>query len=150
MSESINIQEILRILPHRYPLLLVDKVLDYEINKSLKSIKNVTFNEPFFEGHFPGNPIMPGVIILEALAQSGGILAHLSIQPREGYEVFHLFAGIDNARFKQVVRPGDVLQMEIDVLGTKQGVWKVHAKALVDGKLACSADLMSLSKEIEK
>jgi len=150
MNTPIDTIKILELLPHRYPFLLVDKVLSYEAYKNLVAIKNVTINEPFFTGHFPEQPIMPGVLILEAMAQACGILAYLSLTPREGYQMFHLFAGIDNARFKQIVVPGDQLRLEVELIGRKRDIWRMSGKALVDGKLACSADLMSASKEIPK
>lgn len=106
MNESIDINQIFTLLPHRYPFILVDRVIDYKVMEYLIAIKNVTINENFFTGHFPGNPIMPGVLMLEALAQACAILASLSRQPKEGHEFLHYFAGIDNARFKQVVTPG--------------------------------------------
>lgn len=150
MSEPIDITKILSLLPHRYPFLLVDRVLDYAPKDYLKAVKNVTMNEPFFNGHFPGNPIMPGVLILEALAQASAILSNLSIQPPEGYEYLHFFAGIDNARFKQIVTPGDQLRLEVKLIGHKRDFWRMHGEAFVGEKLACSADLLSAAKEIKK
>lgn len=151
MNEVIDINQIVRLLPHRYPLLLVDRVLDYKEMEYLTAIKNVTINENFFTGHFPNNPIMPGVLMLEALAQSCGILASLSDKSsgREGYEVLHYFAGIDNARFKHVVTPGDQLRLEVNVTGRKRDFWRMHGEAYVGDKLACSADLISAAKEIK-
>lgn len=150
MNESIDINRILSLLPHRYPFILVDKVLDYKTLDYLTAIKNVTINEPFFMGHFPGNPIMPGVLILEALAQSSAILSNLSRQPKEGYEFLHFFAGIDKARFKQVVTPGDQLRLEVRLTGQKREFWRMHGEVYVDDKLACSADLLSATKEIKQ
>ncbi|KTD23829.1 (3R)-hydroxymyristoyl-ACP dehydratase [Legionella lansingensis] len=150
MSEVINIDKILNLLPHRYPFILIDRVVDYKVMDYLIAIKNVTINEPFFMGHFPGNPIMPGVLMLEALAQAGGILSNLSLKPKEGHEFLYFFAGIDNARFKQVVIPGDQLRLEVKLLGEKRNFWRIHGQAFVGDKLACSADLMSASKEIKK
>lgn len=150
MNESIDISRILNLLPHRYPFLLVDKVLDYKVMDYLTAIKNVTINEPFFVGHFPGNPIMPGVLMLEALAQSCAILSNLSREPREGYQYLHFFAGIDNARFKQVVIPGDQLRFDVRLIGRKRDFWRMHAEAYVGDKLACSADLLSAAKEVEQ
>lgn len=148
MNTPFGAAEILKLLPHRYPLLLVDRVLSYEPLKELVGIKNVTVNEPFFMGHFPNNPIMPGVLIVEAMAQACGILSCLSLKPQEGHHMFYLFAGIDNVRFKQVVVPGDQLRFEIEMTGRKRDIWKMHVKTLVDGKLACSGDLLSAVKEI--
>jgi 3-hydroxyacyl-[acyl-carrier-protein] dehydratase len=149
MSESIDITKILDLLPHRYPLILVDRVLDYKKSDFLVAIKNVTINEPFFPGHFPGKPIMPGVLMLEALAQACIILHNISRTPKEGYRFLYFFAGIDNAKFKQVVIPGDQLRLEVNMLGQKRDFWRMHGKAFVGDKLACSADLMSAAKEIK-
>lgn len=150
MSEPIDINQILSLLPHRYPFILVDRVLDYKQLDYLTAIKNVTINEHFFTGHFPGNPIMPGVLMLEALAQASAILSSLSRTPKEGYDVLHFFAGIDNAKFKQVVTPGDQLRLEVKLTGQKRDFWRMHAEAYVGDKLACSADLLSAAKEIKK
>lgn len=150
MSTSIDINKIFSLIPHRYPFLLVDRVLDYIPFERLTAIKNVTMNEDFFNGHFPGNPVMPGVLILEALAQASAILSNLSRQPKEGHEFLHLFAGIDNAKFKQVVTPGDQLRLEVSLIGQKRDFWRIHGEAYVGEKLACSADLLSAAKEIKK
>jgi 3-hydroxyacyl-[acyl-carrier-protein] dehydratase len=150
MSNPIDIIQILSLLPHRYPFILVDRVLEYKELDYLTAIKNVTINEPFFNGHFPGNPIMPGVLMLEALAQASAILFNLSHGPKEGHEYLHFFAGIDNARFKQVVVPGDQLRLEVKVVGRKRDFWRMHGETYVDDKLACSADLLSAAKEIKK
>ena len=145
-----NIQGILKCIPHRYPFLLVDKVLEFELNSYLLAIKNVTINEPFFQGHFPGNPIMPGVLMLEALAQASAILSNLSRKPQEGYDFIYFFAGIDKAKFKQIVIPGDCLRMEVKLMTRKGDFWRLHGEAFVGDKLACSADLMTAAKEVEK
>lgn len=150
MNESIDITKILELIPHRYPFLLVDKVLSYAKLDYLTAIKNVTMNEPFFQGHFPGNPIMPGVLMLEALAQASAILSNLSRTPRDGYQFIYFFAGIDNAKFKQIVKPGDQLRLEVKLIGQKRDFWRLHGEAYVGDKLACSADLMSAAKEVEK
>ncbi|PJD95873.1 MAG: 3-hydroxyacyl-[acyl-carrier-protein] dehydratase FabZ [Legionella sp.] len=149
MSELIDVNQILNLLPHRYPFILVDRVLDYKEYDYLSAIKNVTINEPFFQGHFPGNPIMPGVLMLEALAQACAILSNLSRQPKEGYQFLHFFAGIDKARFKQVVTPGDQLRLEVKMIGQKRDFWRMHGDAYVGDKLACSAELLSAAKEIK-
>lgn len=148
MNTPIDAADILKLLPHRYPFLLVDRVLSYEPLKELVAIKNVTINEPFFMGHFPGNPIMPGVLIVEAMAQACGILSCLSIKPQEGHHMFYLFAGIDNVRFKQMVTPGDQLNFKVEMTGRKKDIWKMHIQATVNGKLACSGDLLSAVKEV--
>lgn len=149
MSESIvDIRQIFNLLPHRYPMILVDRVLDYKVYDYLTAIKNVTANENFFTGHFPENPVMPGVLMLEALAQASGLLAALSHTHPDN--VLHFFAGIDNAKFKHVVIPGDQLRLEVKFLGKKKAFWRMHGEAYVGDKLACSADLLSAAKEIEK
>lgn len=150
MSEIIDIKQICNLLPHRYPMLLVDRVLDYKAYEYLTAIKNVTINENFFEGHFPGNPIMPGVLMLEALAQASGLLSGLSQTPEENCGMLHFFAAIDNAKFKHVVVPGDQLRLEVKFLGKKREFWRMHGEAYVGDKLACSADLLSAAKEIQK
>lgn len=143
MKKSLDINEIKSYLPHRYPFLLVDRVEDYETGKTLRAIKNVTVNEIFFNGHFPERPVMPGVLMLEALAQAGGLLTGLSTERLAPGELF-LFAGIDNARFKRVVEPGDQLVLNIEVLKFRRNFVKVYAEASVQGELACSAELMSI------
>jgi 3-hydroxyacyl-[acyl-carrier-protein] dehydratase len=148
ITMPINAADIFALLPHRYPFLLVDRVVAFEPMKSLAAIKNVTVNEPFFTGHFPGNPIMPGVLIVEAMAQVCGLLSHLSLPPAEGNKRAYLFAGIDNVRFKHVVIPGDQLHFTVEMVAKKREIWKMHATAMVDGKLACSGDLMSAVREV--
>ena len=145
---QIDIHGILNSLPHRYPFILVDRVLDFEIGKSITALKNVSINEAFFTGHFPEQPVMPGVLILEALAQAGAILAHKSTEALQLPPGLWLFAGIDNARFKQIVLPGDQLILQLTMLRSKGEFWKLHGEALVEGQLACSADLLSIRKEI--
>lgn len=149
MTASVDINKILKLLPHRYPFSLVDRVLDYVVFDYLVAIKNVTINEPFFTGHFPGNPIMPGVLMLESLAQASAILSSLSRTAKEGHEFVYFFAGIDNAKFKQIVTPGDQLRLEVKLIGQKRDFWRMHGEAFVGDKLACSADLMSAAKEIK-
>ena len=149
MTNAVDITRILELIPHRYPFLLVDRVLDYAVFDYLTAIKAVSMNEPFFVGHFPGNPIMPGVLILEALAQAGALLSNLSRVPKPGYEFFYFFASIDNAKFKQVVTPGDQLRLEVKLVTQKRDFWRMHAEAFVEDKLACSADLMSAAKEVK-
>lgn len=150
MSEILDIQKIMAMLPHRYPFILVDRVLAYEPMHYLTAIKNVTINEPFFIGHFPGNPIMPGVLMLEALAQAGAVLVNLSAPAKEGHEYLHFFAGIDDAKFKQVVVPGDQLRLEVKLDAHKKGFWRMRGEVFVGEKLACSAYLMSAAKEIKQ
>ena len=136
MSEPIDIVKILDLLPHRYPFILVDKVMDYTPFEKITAIKNVTMNEPFFNGHFPGNPIMPGVLMLEALAQAAAILSNLSRKPSEGHAFLYFFAGIDKAKFKQVVVPGDQLTLKLNLIGQKRDFWRLQGEAFVGEKLA--------------
>ena len=150
MSEILRVTDILNYLPHRAPFMLVDRVLEYEKGKRLVAIKNVTFNEPFFAGHFPGNPVMPGVLIIEALAQAGCILAFLSNDSDVSSEELYLFAGIDNARFRRVVIPGDQLRLEVTITKMKRDLLKVEAIASVDGEEACSAEIMSIRSKVQK
>jgi len=141
-TKTLGINEIKEYLPHRYPLLLVDRVLDYELGKTITAIKNVTVNEEFFNGHFPHKPVMPGVLMIEALAQTAAILSFktMDVKPDENSVVY--FVGIDNARFKRPVEPGDQLKMDIEILRVSRGIWKYKATASVDGKVAVEADLM--------
>ncbi|MBI1912344.1 MAG: 3-hydroxyacyl-ACP dehydratase FabZ [Deltaproteobacteria bacterium] len=136
----IDINEILNILPHRYPFLLVDRIVEMETGKSAKGYKNVTINEPFFLGHFPGHPIMPGVLIIEAMAQVGGVLAFksASVQNKVVY-----FMGIDNARFRKPVLPGDRLDLVLNVTKCRGTIWAFKGEAFVDGNLVAEADLMA-------
>ena len=146
MSE-LNIYEVMKLLPHRYPFLLIDRVLDYKENDYLNAYKNVSMNEPFFQGHFPEYPVMPGVLILEALAQATGILAFQSMEEKPGDDNLYLFVGIDEARFKRQVVPGDQLQLHVKLLKHKRGIWKFEAEATVDGELAASAILMGAARD---
>lgn len=141
-----DIHEILKFLPHRYPFLLIDRVLEINPGKSLVAIKNVTINEMFFNGHFPNRPVMPGVLMVEAMAQAGGILAYktTNTSPQDG--TLYYFAGIDNARFRRVVEPGDQLRLEVSVLKAKRKVWVLEGSAYVGDELACSAEFMSACK----
>ncbi len=136
-----DIQQILQHLPHRYPFLLVDRVLEIIPNHKITAIKNVTCNEPFFTGHFPQRMVMPGVLILEALAQAGALFASKTNLVQNS---LFLFAGIENARFKRIVEPGDQLRLEVSLVKHKQAVWKFSGIATVDGELACSADMTSV------
>lgn len=147
MKTVMDIQEILKYLPHRYPFLLIDRVVKIEMGESLTAIKNVTMNESFFAGHFPGRPVMPGVLILEAMAQAGGVLAYKSTDTSPEDGVLYYFAGIDNARFRRVVEPGDQLRLEVKVLRSKRDIWKLEGSAYVGDDLACSAEFMSARKE---
>lgn len=143
-KKSIDINQIKDLLPHRYPFLLIDRVLDYTARESLTAIKNVTVNEPFFNGHFPQKPVMPGVLMIEAMAQAGGILYFQTMRD-EGIDDggIILLAGVDKARFKRIVEPGDQLRFEIKVTKIKSVIWKLEGKAYVGDELACSAEIMS-------
>jgi 3-hydroxyacyl-[acyl-carrier-protein] dehydratase len=143
MKCVMDIHEILKYLPHRPPFLLIDRVIEMIEGESLVAIKNVTINEPFFQGHFPNRPVMPGVLIVEALAQAAGVLAYKSTNTSPSDGVLYLFAGIDNARFRRVVEPGDQLRLEVKVLRARKDMWKLEGSAHVDGELACSAELLS-------
>jgi 3-hydroxyacyl-[acyl-carrier-protein] dehydratase len=140
--EAFGIDHILKLLPHRYPFLLVDRVISLVPGESVKAIKNVTFNEPFFTGHFPGRPVMPGVIILEALAQTAGLLAFrtANVVPDANTELY--FVGIDKARFRRPVVPGDCVELEALFQRALKGIWKFETRALVNGVVVCSADMM--------
>ncbi len=135
----LNIDQIKEIIPHRYPFLLVDKIIELEVGKRAVGIKNVTANEPFFQGHFPDYPLMPGVLIIEALAQVGAV-AMMSMDENKGK--LGVFAGIDNVRFKKEVRPGDTLTMEIELISIRRNIGRATAKAYVGDELACKGDLM--------
>jgi 3-hydroxyacyl-[acyl-carrier-protein] dehydratase len=143
----LDINEILKLLPQRSPFLLIDRVIDIDEGKSITAIKNVTYNEPFFVGHFPQQPIMPGVLILEALAQAATVFAFYSIDNKPEDSLF-FFAGIDKARFKRPVVPGDQLVLKVVLLKIRHDVWKVEATATVDGEVACVAELMSIRKDL--
>jgi beta-hydroxyacyl-ACP dehydratase FabZ len=142
MESLLNVTDIQRLLPHRYPFLLVDRVVEIEPGKRLVAIKNVTVNEPFFNGHFPGAPVMPGVLIVEALAQAAGLLVAYDrrVEPDE----YLLFAGIDNVRFRYPVTPGDTLRLSIEATRIRSRSAHVHATATVDGKVAAEADILSI------
>lgn len=135
-----TIQEILDFLPHRYPFLLIDRILEIEEGKRIVALKNVTMNEPFFQGHFPGIPIMPGVLIIEAMAQAGGVLVFKALPNR--HEKLVYFMGIENARFRRPVRPGDQLRLEMEVIRIKSRVGRLRGQALVDGAVAAEAEVM--------
>jgi len=136
---TLDIQDILGILPHRYPFLLIDRVVEFERRERLVAIKNVTVNEPFFQGHFPGVPIMPGVLVIEAMAQAGAIIMMSEIPDRE--KKLAVFTGIEKAKFRNQVTPGDQLRIEVDVLAFRSRMGRMEARATVDGKLACQATL---------
>lgn len=140
MTNDFDTRRIMDTLPHRYPFLLIDRITALDPGKSITALKNVTINEPFFQGHFPGRPIMPGVLIIEAMAQAGGVLGHITLGDVEPRPLFVL-AGIANARFRRKVLPGDQLLIQVDVENVKRGIWFYKCSASVDGRLAVSADI---------
>ncbi len=146
--KSLDINQIKEYLPHRYPLLLVDRVLDWEGGKRITAIKNVTINEEFFNGHFPHKPVMPGVLMIEALAQTAALLAFLTMGQKPDDNAVVYFVGIDGARFKRPVEPGDQLTMEVEILRQSRGIWKFQAKASVGEQLAVEAELMCTMRSI--
>jgi 3-hydroxyacyl-[acyl-carrier-protein] dehydratase len=143
-AATIDIQEILELLPHRYPFILVDRVLDLTPGARIVALKNVTINEPFFTGHFPGRPVMPGVLIVEAMAQAAGLLSFKTpeLNLRRG-SIFY-FAGIDECRFKRPVTPGDALRLEAEIVKVVRGVGKFRCRATVDGQLAAEAEILAV------
>ena len=147
MSE-LDISMIRRLLPHRYPMLLVDRVLDWEAGKFLRGMKNVTINEPFFQGHFPAYPVMPGVLVIEAMAQVAGLLTMLSDVARRDGSQLVLFAGIDAARFKRQVLPGDTLMLEAQLERAVRGVGRFHTRATVGEQLVCEAQLLAAIRDV--
>ena len=145
----LDIHGIMKQLPHRYPFLLVDKVLECKPGESLTALKNVTINEPFFPGHFPQRPVMPGVLILEAMAQATGLLAFASLGAAPAKDEIYYFVGIDKARFREPVEPGDQLIFKVKVLASKRGIWKFAGIAEVDGRVAAEAELMCAARKFE-
>jgi 3-hydroxyacyl-[acyl-carrier-protein] dehydratase len=142
-ASRMNVSEIQAIIPHRYPFLLVDKIEEIELGKRIVGVKCVTINEPFFQGHFPGYPIMPGVLILEAMAQVGGVLAFKTSGEAAEKKLVY-FIGIDKAKFRKPVLPGDQLRMEIEVIQVRPPYWKMKGNAYVDGKLVCEGELKAM------
>jgi beta-hydroxyacyl-ACP dehydratase FabZ len=138
----IGINEIMTYLPHRYPFLLIDRILEFEENKRVVGIKNVTINEPFFQGHFPGHPIMPGVLLLEAMAQTGGVLA-LKSDPDPSSKVIY-FMSIDKAKFRKPVTPGDQVRFELELIKVRGNIRSLKALALVDGAIVAEAEMMAM------
>ncbi len=148
IDTSMNINEILDHLPHRYPFVLIDRVVSMEVGKNITALKNVTVNEPFFPGHFPYHPVMPGVLIVEAMAQAAAILSFktMGIKPTE--DSVYYFAGIDSARFKKPVSPGDQIILDVKIIRILKGIWKYKGVARVDGKVVAEAGMMCILKEI--
>jgi 3-hydroxyacyl-[acyl-carrier-protein] dehydratase len=139
---EMDIQQVLAHLPQRYPFLMIDRVLECEPGKRIRALKNVSANEPHFAGHFPGRPVMPGVLILEAMAQAAGILVFRTQQSRPDENSVYYYAGIDNARFKRPVVPGDPLELEVTILGSKRGVWKFGCVARVGAAIVAEAEIL--------
>ena len=145
----LDIHAIMRQLPHRYPFLLIDRVLECTPGESLVALKNVTINEPFFPGHFPHHPVMPGVLILEAMAQATGLLAFATIGKSPSADELYYFVGIDKARFREPVEPGDQLIFRVKILATKRGIWKFSGVAEVEGRTAAEAELMCAAQKLD-
>ncbi len=145
---TMDIHEILRKLPHRYPILLVDRVLEFESGKRIRALKNVTINEPYFSGHFPQRPVMPGVLMLEALAQAAALLSFATMGVESDDKTVYYFAGIDGARFKRPVEPGDQLILDVTLDRMKSGIFKFKARATVDEQLAVEAELMCTMRRV--
>ena len=148
MTIKLDIEEVMRHLPHRHPFLFIDRVIDFVPYESLKAIKNVTSSEPWFTGHFPNMPVMPGVLMLECMAQAAAIMAYLSLEAEPDNKSLFYLAGIDNARFKQIVKPGDQLVIHVNFIKQKNIVWKISGKIFVNDIEVCSADITSAKKEI--
>ncbi|MBS0193521.1 MAG: 3-hydroxyacyl-ACP dehydratase FabZ [Proteobacteria bacterium] len=147
-SQTRDVEAIMAMLPHRYPFLMVDRVLGYEPHKSLRAMKNITFNEPYFQGHFPGHPVMPGVMIIEAMAQAAGLLVQLSSPPPaegEPQPIFYLVK-VDKTRFNRIVVPGDQLVLEVEITRTLRNMAQYASRALVDGKEVASAEMLCARK----
>lgn len=145
---EMDIHEILEHLPHRYPFLLVDRVLEVEPGKSIHAYKNITMNEPYFVGHFPHHPVMPGVLIMEALAQAAGILSFKTMESKPDANSVFYFVGIDECRFKKPVMPGDQLHLHVNIERQMRGIWKYKAEARVDGQVVAEAKLMCAKRDI--
>lgn len=146
---AMDIHQILEYLPHRYPILLVDRVIEVVPGERITALKNVTVNEPFFPGHYPHHPVMPGVLMIEALAQTAAILSFKTMGGKPDDKSVYYFVGIDGARFKRPVGPGDQLVMEVSIVANKRGLWKFAAAAKVDGNVAVEAELMCTVRAIE-
>ena len=149
LDTSMDIHQILDHLPHRYPFVLVDRVLSLEVGKEIVAVKNVSINEPFFPGHFPYHPVMPGVLIVEALAQAAAILSFKTMGVKPTDDAVYYFAGIDNARFKKPVSPGDQIILKVSIDRILRGIWKYKGVALVDDAIVAEAEMMCILKEIE-
>ena len=140
----LGIQEVMELLPHRYPFLLIDRILEFEMGKRIVGLKNVTINEPFFQGHFPGHPIMPGVLLLEAMAQTGGVMALKSIPPEDVKKKVLYFMSIDKAKFRKPVVPGDQVRFELELTRARGTIMSFTAKATVDGGVVAESEMMAM------
>ena len=150
VATSMDIHEILEHLPHRYPFVLVDRVVSLELGKEIVAIKNVSVNEPYFPGHFPYHPVMPGVLIIEAMAQAAAILSFKTMDTKPSDDSVYYFAGIDSARFKKPVSPGDQIILNVKIDRILKGIWKYSGTASVDGSIVAEAQMMCILKAIEK
>jgi 3-hydroxyacyl-[acyl-carrier-protein] dehydratase len=150
VSSSMDIHEILDHLPHRYPFVMIDRVVSMELGKEITAIKNVSINEPFFPGHFPYHPVMPGVLIVEAMAQAAAILSFKTMNAKPSEDSVYYFAGIDSARFKKPVSPGDQIILNVKIDRILKGIWKYTGVATVDGAVVAEASMMCILKAIEK
>jgi len=148
IAKTMDINEVIKYLPHRYPFLLIDRVLSYEPGNQISALKNVTINEPFFTGHFPKHPVMPGVLVIEAMAQAAAILSFVTVGGEIDENSIVYFVGIDNARFKRPVTPGDALQLKVSLTRRIRGIWKFQAAAYVDDFLVAEAELMCTARDI--
>jgi 3-hydroxyacyl-[acyl-carrier-protein] dehydratase len=146
---SLDIRQVLEYLPHRYPFVMIDRVLSYTAGKNIVALKNVTINEPFFPGHFPHHPVMPGVLIVEAMAQAAAVLTFTTENHKADERMVYYFVGIDNARFKRPVTPGDALHLDVSLVRHARGLWKFHGIARVDDALAAEADIMCTIRMLE-
>ncbi len=147
---QLDIHEILNHLPHRYPFVLIDRVIDLKLNQEITALKNVTINEPFFPGHFPYHPVMPGVLIVEAMAQAAAVLSFKTMNVLPSEDSVYYFAGIDNVRFKKPVSPGDQLVLNVKIDRVLKGIWKYKAQAKVDDQIVAEAEMMCILKNIQK
>lgn len=147
---QLDIHEILKHLPHRYPFVLIDRIIDLKLNEEITAIKNVTINEPFFPGHFPYHPVMPGVLIVEAMAQAAAVLSFKTMSVLPSEDSVYYFAGIDNVRFKKPVSPGDQLILNVKIDRVLKGIWKYKGQAKVDGQIVAEAEMMCILKNIQK
>lgn len=149
-STSMDIHEILEHLPHRYPFVLIDRIVSMELGKEITALKNVSINEPFFPGHFPHHPVMPGVLIVEAMAQAAAVLSFKTMGAKPSDDSVYYFAGIDSARFKKPVSPGDQIILNVKIDRILKGIWKYSGVARVDGAVVAEAEMMCILKTIEK